>query len=81
MKEANLKAKDLLLFGRSMGSGPATHLAAMHKPGALILMSPYKSIKEVVKDKLGLLSHLVQERFNNYDLIADVKCPTFFVHG
>ena len=28
MKETGLKAKDILIFGRSMGSGPATYLAA-----------------------------------------------------
>jgi hypothetical protein len=35
----------LLVFGRSIGSGPACYLASMRKPKALILMSPYTSIK------------------------------------
>jgi hypothetical protein len=45
VQETHLKERDILIFGRSMGSGPATFLAAHYNPGALILMSPYTSIK------------------------------------
>jgi len=76
-----LKPKDILLFGRSMGSGPATFLASRYKPGALILMSPYTSIRNVVRNKLGFFSRLVEERFDNLSLMPHVTCPTFIVHG
>lgn len=39
-----LREKDIILFGRSMGSGPSSHLASIRKPHALILMSAYTSI-------------------------------------
>jgi hypothetical protein len=55
-----------------MGSGPATYLAANNNPGALILMSPYTSIKNVVKNKVGFLSFLVSEHFDNLKLMAKV---------
>lgn len=45
--------KDIFLFGRSIGSGPATHLASKKKPGTLILMCPYTSIRSIVKDLVG----------------------------
>jgi hypothetical protein len=48
-----LEERDVLLFGRSMGSGPATYLASKYSPGALILMSPYTSIRNVVRSKVG----------------------------
>jgi hypothetical protein len=81
VKETNLKEKDVLLFGRSMGSGPATFLAANNNPGALILMSPYTSIKNVVRNKVGWLSAIVAEHFDNITLMPKVRCPTFIVHG
>ena len=56
-----LEEKDILLFGRSLGSGPATHLAAKYDPGALMLMSPYTSIKSVATTKVGVLSALLAE--------------------
>ena len=64
-----------------MGSGPATYLAAHYNPGALILMSPYTSIKNVVRNKVGFLSFLVAEHFDNITLMSNVSCPTFIVHG
>lgn len=81
MQETGLKECDILLFGRSMGSGPATFISAHYNPGALILMSPYTSIKNVVKSKVGWLSFLVAEHFDNIKLMPKVMCPTFIVHG
>jgi fermentation-respiration switch protein FrsA (DUF1100 family) len=65
-----------------MGSGPASYLASTYRPGALILMSPYTSIRNVVKSKLGwLLSQMVAEHFDNLKAMVNVQCPTFIVHG
>lgn len=53
-----------------MGSGPASFLASQYRPGALILMSPYTSIKNVVKSKVGwLLSTMVAEHFDNLKMM------------
>lgn len=53
IKECGLKPRDIILFGRSMGSGPATHLASVKEPAGLILMSPFTSIRDVVKSLVG----------------------------
>ena len=48
----------------------------------MILMSPFKSLREVAKDKVGkLLSYLLAERYRNVDLIAHCKCPVLIIHG
>ena len=40
------KAKDIILIGRSMGSGPACQLAVQYPSvSALVLLSPYTSLK------------------------------------
>ena len=39
-----------------MGTGPATELAATKDPGALLLMSAYTSIRNVVKSIAGKFS-------------------------
>ena len=70
------------MFGRSMGSGPATYLSAHHNPGALILMSPYTSIRNIVRNKVGSwVSWIVAEHFDNLKLMPKVTCPTFIVLG
>lgn len=83
-KVIGVKESDIILFGRSMGSGPATYLASKYNACAVLLMSPYTSIKDVAKSLLGWMSFLsviVYERFRNIDLIKDAKCPAFFLHG
>lgn len=42
-----------------MGSGPATHVASKRKPGALLLMSAFKSIRAIAHDQAGILKYLV----------------------
>ena len=79
-----LNDNDIILFGRSMGSRPASYLASKKNAFSLLLMSPYTSIKDVARNLLGwmsFLSMIVYERFRNIDLIKEAKCPAFFLHG
>ena len=84
-RHVGIKSSDIILFGRSMGSGPATHLASQYNAFSLLLMSPYTSIKDVAKTLLGklsfLLTPLVYERFRNIDAIKNAKTPVFLLHG
>ena len=81
-KVIGIEEENIILFGRSIGSGPATYVASKRKPGALLLMSAFKSIRDIVKDNAGTyLQYLVQDRFNNLKRIEKVRSPTFFVHG
>lgn len=78
----DIDPKDIIVFGRSIGSGPATWLASNHDPGGLLLMSAYTSLRAVVKHIAGRVAqYLIAERFKNIDLIAKVTCPTFLIHG
>ena len=77
-----IPVNDVILFGRSIGSGPATFLAKDRSVCALILMSAYTSIKEAARNIAGRVGKLlVKERFRNIDLIAQVFSPTFLMHG
>lgn len=77
-----VKPEDIILFGRSIGSGPATYLARYRKVGCLMLMSAYTSIKEAAGDLAGRIGKsLVKERFENIKNMPHITCPTFFVHG
>ena len=75
--------EDIILFGRSLGSSPSCFIAKERpRVGALILMSPFKSLREVAKDRVGqLLSYLLAERYRNIELIEQVVCPVLIIHG
>lgn len=73
--------KDIVICGRSIGSGPAVYLAANREPSALILISPFKSIQETAASLIGVFKFLIADRFKNLELISKVTCPTLFIHG
>lgn len=73
---------DVVVFGRSIGSGPASHLGSRYPIHSLILMSAFTSLRAVARGFVGsLLQYTVAERFVNKSLMRDVKCPVFLIHG
>ncbi len=73
--------RDMIVFGRSLGSGPATYVAAKRNPCMLILMSGFTSLKAVVNNVACCCSCFVAERFRNVDLVPKIACPKLFIHG
>lgn len=53
VNKQKIPESSIILFGRSIGTGPATYIAAKHNPCALLLMSAFKSIREIVKEQAG----------------------------
>ena len=78
----DIEEKDIIVFGRSMGGGPAAWLAGTFKPRALGLMSAYTSVCRVARDHVGWFPTLfLSERFENINQVARARCPTFILHG
>lgn len=75
-------AKDkIIIVGRSLGSGPAVHLASVRSCMMLVLISPYKSIRSLATDLASVFGYLVKERFRNKKQIVKVNSPVFILHG
>lgn len=48
----------------------------------LILISPYTSIRDVAREKVGkVLSKMVGNIFRSIDIIDKVESPMLFIHG
>ena len=82
--ERKVPAEHIVLFGRSLGSGPACYLAAkcsaQGKPvAALILLSPFTSVYRLVVPDIGVT--LLGDAFPNIDRIRDIKVPIYIAHG
>lgn len=43
----------IIVLGRSIGTGPATYLASAKKIACLALVSPFTSLRDLIKDKVG----------------------------
>lgn len=81
VKQLGINEKDIVVCGRSIGSGAAVYLSANRTPGGLILISPFKSIRETATSILGMLKFLVADRFKNIELMPKVTCPLLLIHG
>mmetsp|Transcript_770 Transcript_770/g.2461 ORF Transcript_770/g.2461 Transcript_770/m.2461 type:complete len:402 (-) Transcript_770:176-1381(-) len=80
--EINVRYSQIILFGRSLGSGPAVFLAAQYPVGGLILVSAFSSIRAAVQSIIGrFVAWTFNERFPNSKIIANVSCSTLFIHG
>lgn len=67
----------VIVFGKSVGSGPAVYLAARRPVAGLILQSPFTSTFRV----LTHIPILPFDKFPNYKTIRDVHCPVLIIHG
>lgn len=78
----NFLPENIFIFGRSIGTGPATFLASQRKKcKMLILFSPFTNLKAIVKDYVSILSVFVRDRFPNIEHIKKIKSPIFILHG
>ena len=81
-RQMKIHFEDVILLGRSIGTGPAIHLASLRKVGALILISPYTCIRDLVQCMYGkFFAYIVKDRFRNIDKIEFIECPALFIHG
>lgn len=58
-------------------------MAAIYNPAALVLISAFTSLQDVIVDQMGpYVAKLVKNRFNNKSLLStSIICPVFFLHG
>lgn len=69
------------VFGRSIGTGPAVQLASLFTFAGVILVTPFLSIQELFRDRVGPLANLVEEWFANGEEAPKIKSPTMIIHG
>ena len=85
-----IPSRNIVLYGRSLGSGPSCYLAVQSAKqdsdthseaepvGGLILHAPFMSVFRVV---LETGCTLPGDKFPNVDLLPMVESPTILVHG
>ena len=81
IKDFGYSSANVILFGRSLGSGPAIQTAANENPSLLILMSAYTKIKNVAGDLCRCAKWFIKERFNSISYIKKINCPFILIHG
>jgi pimeloyl-ACP methyl ester carboxylesterase len=75
--------KDIIVYGRSLGSGFAAKLASANTPRYLILDAPYYNFSRAVQKFLPIFPLRIMLRYKlRTDIwIKKVKCHTYIIHG
>lgn len=82
-KKRRILPENIVLYGRSLGSGPSCYLASRtadegKSVAGLILHAPFLSVFRVVLES-GCT--LIGDKFPNVDFAPSIRCPVFIVHG
>lgn len=78
-----VKEENIIIYGRSLGTGLATKVASMNSPKMLVLACPYFSISKNVKRYLPFvpLGLVMRYQMPTYKWIKYVDCPINIIHG
>lgn len=77
--QKSVDPKNIILIGRSLGSGPSCYLAEKIKDiGGLIIISGFTSILRVA---LNLRFSLFFDMYSNIERIPNIDCPIMIIHS
>ena len=83
VEEKGANPKSIVLFGRSLGGGVATWLAAKEAPGALIVESTFSSVPEMGAKLYPFLPVrlLARVHYDSGARISQIASPQLFIHS
>ena len=72
---------DVVVIGRSLGSGVAVHLASTRPVGRLVLVTPYDSLAEIAAGRFPVfpVRWLLRDRFDSGTYAPKVSAPTLLI--
>lgn len=79
----DIASEEIVIFGRSLGAGPATWLAVRERPGVVILESPFTSVPDIGAHHYPFLPvrTLATNEFDNEARVADIDVPVLVIHS
>lgn len=87
LKQQGSNANRTVIYGFSLGSAPATEMAAFfdeYKPWKIILESPFASAENIAQESTLIefkASYIVDLKINNAEKIKKVNQPFLWLHG
>lgn len=74
--------EDIIVWGRSFGSGIAAYVASANAPKMLVLETPYWSLPDAVcHSRPYLLPVFFRYHLPTHEYLGDVHCPVHLIHG
>ena len=75
--------KNLILYGESLGTGVATHLAQNKNYAGVILETPFTSMIDAAKNFYPYIpiNLLLKDKFENFKKVKNINSPILVMHG
>jgi uncharacterized protein len=74
--------ENVIIYGRSIGTPMATHLASQRKCSKVVLETPFDTLSSLLSVHYPIVpKFFLRYHFNNIDRIKDIKAPILIVHG
>jgi alpha-beta hydrolase superfamily lysophospholipase len=73
----------VVLWGTSLGTGVAAEMARRGRGAALVLVTPYTSIPDIVRSAVPIVPArlVIPDAFDTLDKCAQIRVPTLVIHG
>ena len=83
LKNIGLSDKDIVIYGESLGTGIATHIAQNRKFAGLVLETPFTSMVDAAKNVYPYIpvGILLKDRYENEKKIKHINIPILVMHG
>lgn len=83
LDERGLGAGRRVIFGYSLGSGVAAEMAARGRCKAAVLVAPFTSVPDVVRDAAPIVPArwIVPDVFDTASKVREIRVPALVVHG
>jgi len=83
LKKKGVDEKNLILYGESLGTGVATHLAQNKNYAGVILETPFTSMVDAAKNFYPYIpiNLLLKDKFENFKKVKNINIPILVMHG
>ena len=83
IKKKGVDEENLILYGESLGTGVAIHIAQNRSFAGLILETPFTSMIDAAKTFYPYIpvSLLLKDKFENFKKIENINSPILVMHG
>lgn len=85
LEKKGYKQEDIVVWGRSFGTGMAAYIASKRTPRKLVLETPYYSFIDAIRDKSDIAwfipNALFRLKFPTHDFLRDAECEVHLIHG
>ena len=83
LAQKGVNEKKIILYGESLGTGVATHLAQNKSYAGIILETPFTSMIDAAKNFYPYIpvNFLLKDKFENYKKIKNINSPILVMHG